>query len=105
MTLNGEKSTETQVVFSLHYGDSSKVLAIVVPDSKWLGLWHTEWPDGSVSDLANLSRIRDAAFNAAAQGRDWRLLRWRKPAIKPLGRAQRRPLVRRDENSAYGGRP
>ncbi len=32
----------------------------VVPDAKYLGMWRAQWPDGSLSDMANLSRAKDA---------------------------------------------
>jgi len=34
------------------------------------------WPDGRISDLASLSRVRDAGLALASHDREWRLLRW-----------------------------
>jgi hypothetical protein len=31
-----------------------------IPDSVYPGMWRVQWPDGRVSDLANLTRINDA---------------------------------------------
>jgi hypothetical protein len=54
------------VAYSLHYG--GKILAWVKPDSEWPGLWRIHWPDGSISDLTNLSRAKHAAVLIAADG-------------------------------------
>jgi hypothetical protein len=32
----------------------------IVPDSKWPGMYRIRRPDGSLSDMANLTRCRDA---------------------------------------------
>jgi hypothetical protein len=32
----------------------------IVPDSKWPGMFRIRRPDGSLSDMANLTRIKDA---------------------------------------------
>ncbi len=32
----------------------------VVPDTQYPGTWRAQWPDGSLSDMANLSRAKDA---------------------------------------------
>lgn len=31
-----------------------------IPDANYPGMWRVRWPDGRVSDLANLSRVNDA---------------------------------------------
>ena len=33
---------------------------MAMPDSVYPGMWRVRWPDGRVSDLANLTRINDA---------------------------------------------
>ena len=33
----------------------------LVPDSKWAGMWRVKRPDGTVSDMVNHTRSRDAA--------------------------------------------
>ena len=40
----------------------------IVPDSKWPGMYRIRRPDGSLSDMANLTRCRDAlrSFDEAA---------------------------------------
>ena len=43
-------------VYSLHYGKSTKVLAEVIPDNNYAGMWRIRWPDGQLSDMANLDR-------------------------------------------------
>jgi hypothetical protein len=32
----------------------------IVPDKRWSGMYRIRRPDGSVSDMANLARIKDA---------------------------------------------
>jgi hypothetical protein len=43
---------------------SDALLAEVVPDDRWPGMWRVRM-DGRLSDMANLSRARDAAMAAA----------------------------------------
>jgi len=40
----------------------------VLPDPKWPGMYRIKWPDGLLSDMANLTRCRDAlrSFDEAA---------------------------------------
>jgi hypothetical protein len=38
-----------------------KLLATIVPDNDWPGLWRVHLPDGHVSDMVNLTRAKDAA--------------------------------------------
>jgi hypothetical protein len=42
------------------------LLATVVPDNDWPGLWRVHLPDGHVSDMVNLTRAKDAAVALAA---------------------------------------
>jgi hypothetical protein len=37
--------------------------AKILPDSQWPGMWRVEYPRGVISDMANLSRARDAAVH------------------------------------------
>ena len=45
-----------------------------IPDSVHAGMWRVRWPDGRVSDLANLTRINDAiaCFMESAERRQRR---------------------------------
>jgi hypothetical protein len=38
-----------------------KLLATVVPDADWPGMWRVKLPSGRVTDMVNLSRAKDAA--------------------------------------------
>jgi len=40
--------------------------AKVIPDSKWPNMYRLEYPPGVISDMANLTRIRDAAIDIVA---------------------------------------
>jgi hypothetical protein len=63
----------------------------VIPATDWPGLYRLRFPDGSMSDILNLSRAKDAAPSRAAFGRPPRRghQRW-ELAARPL----RRPLAR-----------
>jgi hypothetical protein len=77
---------------TLLYGRSTKPLAWVVPYERWPGMWRVHQPDGSTSDMVNLSRAKDAAAAIAERGpleRDRRRFHWR---IGPL--RKRRASVR-----------
>jgi hypothetical protein len=37
----------------------------IVPDAKYPGMWRVRRPDGSLSDMVNLTRARDAARGIA----------------------------------------
>jgi hypothetical protein len=43
-----------------------------VPDSVYANMWRVQWPDGRVSDLANLTRVNDAiaSFVESAERRE-----------------------------------
>ena len=64
---------------ALHYGSARTPIALVVPDSVYPGMYRIKWPDGVISDLANLSRAKDAALANCERGpprRDARLFLW-----------------------------
>ena len=64
----------------LFYGGSRTPIFRVVPDSTYPGMWRVVLPDGSLSDMANLTWAKDAAFVMADRGpprRNQSLLRWR----------------------------
>jgi hypothetical protein len=42
-----------------------RVVASIVPDSKFPQMWRVRLPDGHVTDMVNLSRARDAARSLA----------------------------------------
>ena len=47
---------------SLHLDNSGKALLHVVPDKTYDGMWRIRFGDGSLSDMANLTRAKDAAI-------------------------------------------
>jgi hypothetical protein len=53
----------------LYYGRSRAPLVLAVPDLSYPGLWRMAWPNGELSDIANLSRIKDAAVAICERGR------------------------------------
>jgi hypothetical protein len=65
---------------ALHYGQARTPLVRVVSDAIHPGMWRMVWPDGRLSDLANLSRIKDAAAVICERGpppRNRRRLHWK----------------------------
>src|SRR5262245_33422124 len=69
-----------QTEHHLHYGGSQKPIFSVAADAIHPGMWRVVLPDGSLSDMANLTRAKDAAFVMADRGpprRNQSLLRWR----------------------------
>jgi hypothetical protein len=40
---------------------SGRLLATIVPDPEWDGMWRVRMPDGYVTDMVNLTRAKDAA--------------------------------------------
>jgi hypothetical protein len=86
-------------VYRLNYASAKRPVAEVVPDAKWPRMWRVRWPDGSLSDMVNLSRAKDAAFVMTQKGppaRDARLLRWQ---TAPLGEAHSSSVVRPNEQT------
>ena len=70
--------------YALHYGNARTPMVRVAPDGHSPSMWRMIWPDGQLSDIANLSRIRDAAAVICERGppaRNRRRFHW-------IGRAQ-----------------
>ena len=51
--------------YTLHLGRTKKPLLSVVPDAVYPAMWRVRRADGSLSDLVNLSRAKDAALSLA----------------------------------------
>jgi hypothetical protein len=68
---------------ALFYGRAHEPLVLAVPDERYAAMWRLVWPRRS--DLANLSRIKDAAIAICERGppaRNRRLFRWEWVASK-----------------------
>jgi hypothetical protein len=66
--------------YGLHYGDAATALVRILPDEQWAGMFRMHWPDGSISDMANLTRARDAAAAICERGppvRNSRRFHWK----------------------------
>ena len=85
-------------VYSLHYGKSAKVLAEVIPDDEYAGMWRIRWPDRQLSDMVNLSRAKDAAMVLVRKNgiidQSTKTLHWERTE-KPVGA----PLVESTEQA------
>ena len=44
-----------------------RLIGQVVPDGKYPRMWRVKRPDGSLSDMVNLTRAKDAAVNQAVR--------------------------------------
>ena len=44
------------------YSKRGRLLATVIPDSKWPNMWRVFLPDGHLTDMVNLTRAKDAAI-------------------------------------------
>jgi hypothetical protein len=51
----------------LCHGRGRNPLVTVEPDSKYTGMYRIRFPDGSLSDMVNLTRAKDAALAFALQ--------------------------------------
>ena len=51
------------LTYTLHHGRSTRPVLRLVPDES--GLYRIEWPDVGLSDLANLTRCKQAALEWA----------------------------------------
>jgi hypothetical protein len=62
-------------MLQLYYG-SNPLPWSVVEDDRYPGMWRVRSGDGTLSDMTNLTRAKDAAMTLAAV-RDWKRCRWR----------------------------
>src|SRR5262249_31711876 len=49
----------------LYHGNDPNPLVTIEPDSKYAGMYRIRFPDGGLSDMANLTRVKDAAIALA----------------------------------------
>ena len=76
--------------YALHDGNAEVPMVRIAPDANWPGMWRMIWPDGGISDMANLVRIKDAAAGICDRGpprRDRRRFRWK--ADRPAALTER----------------
>ena len=57
--------TDVGGCFSLHFGRRTPALIHVVPDGEWPHMFRVRSADGTLSDMVNLTRAKDAARAAA----------------------------------------
>jgi hypothetical protein len=65
---------------------------MIEPDSTYPGMWRLRWPDGDLSDMANITRAK----GAAACFMETRARR-KRGAAQPI----RRPAVRSNRNEVF----
>lgn len=64
--------------YALHYGNAKTPLVTVKPDSKYPAMWRIHTPDGTMSDMVNLSRAKDAAASVYTTGLNSQRLNWKR---------------------------
>lgn len=85
---------------ALYYGNARSPLVQIVPDGTYPAMWRMSWPDGQLSDMANLSRIKDAAVAICERGppaRNRRRFAWKQERSKTAAEA---PPMRSPEVAA-----
>lgn len=83
--LTAQRPLLNQVEWRLHYGNGRKPMIVVVLDDVWPGMWRVVGPDGTLSDMANLTRAKDAAVLICQHGppeRNWRRFRWERVGLQ-----------------------
>jgi hypothetical protein len=68
-----------EAMFVLHAGDGGLPLVRIAPDASCPRMWRMHWPDGQVSDIGELTQIRDEATAICERGppaRDRRSFKW-----------------------------
>ena len=56
---------DTDAGLALHLGRGARSLALVVADGRYPGMYRVQMPDGSLSDMVNLTRAKDAGLALA----------------------------------------
>jgi hypothetical protein len=77
----------------LYYGSAATPLVRVMPDIDFPNMWRMIRPDGQISDLANLARVKDAALALCERGppaRNPQRLHWRIDRSNSLSGARTR---------------
>jgi hypothetical protein len=78
-------ASSAKSIWRLYYGNGTKPAASVAPDAHWPNMWRAQLADGQLSDLGNLSRIKDAAAVIAERGppaRDRLALHWKQQHLE-----------------------
>jgi hypothetical protein len=85
MTNQTQRALAGGDTLALYYGNARSPLVRIVPDGTFPVMWRMSWPDGRLSDMANLSRVKDAAIAICERGppaRNRRLFTWKKDPSK-----------------------
>lgn len=84
--------TNSAQVHELRYGTARALLCRVTPDDTYPTMWRIHWPDGSTSDMTNLTRAKDAAAAAICERGpprlDRRELRWKQKSRERVPEAR-----------------
>jgi hypothetical protein len=90
---NRHQATQAYALFN---GRSKAPLVWAVPDAAYPGLYRIRSPDGRLSDLANLTRIKDAARVLCERGPPPRDAR---PPVRQKGRAGIQAVTQRRDGT------
>jgi hypothetical protein len=58
----------TEAMLVLHASDGGLPMVRIQPDASCPSMWRMHWPDGQVSDMGELTRIRDEATAICERG-------------------------------------
>jgi hypothetical protein len=78
---------------ALHLRERGPALVTVVPDDVYPGMWRVRRPDGTLSDLVNLARAKDAAVSLALGILDRKKHSEETPSEAPPARQKHEPYV------------
>jgi hypothetical protein len=67
---------------------SRRVAAMLLPDPRFPSMFRIKLPNGSISDMVNLTRAKDAALSLADAMLDGRKRGFQAPAIAPMEAAR-----------------
>jgi hypothetical protein len=85
--------------FTLHHGRRIQAIVCVVQDSIYPNMWRVRFADGSISDMVNLTRAKDAGFTHALALLNQKTIT-RRASGGPVARSSRRPAITLPESEA-----
>jgi hypothetical protein len=85
--------------FTLRHGRRAHAIVRVVQDSIYPNMWRVKFADGTISDMVNLTRAKDAGFTHALALLNQKTIT-RRASGRPLVRFSGRPAITLPESEA-----
>jgi hypothetical protein len=82
---------------------TGRIVAVVVPDAHFPSMFRTKFPDGSISEMVNLMRAKDAALSLADAVLDGRIRSFQAPGIARSAEATRPQVDNRNASRTRAG--